>query len=510
MGVPPASVTYGRLKALIAAVGVTVQSSAPLTPETGDLWYDTTRGELKVYDGDSWEPSCVPVHVGVAAPASPEAGDLWWDETYLLLKVYDGADWHTTSDHVLIEVRNDSGGAVTKGQPLFVHGTHASGKPNVRLADNDDGMPAVGLAHFDIADGAEGFAIISGVLEHVNTSSYSAGEALYVDSTAGQLTNVRPTGTANKVQKVALVTRSHAVAGSILIIGAGRTNDIPNEIETDFNIASGATPTWSGTPTGSSDLTTKTYVDTQDGSTQTALINYFSFGIPASPLALNTSGNITVGGTVDGRDVASDGTNQDTLQTLTGVTAGSADLGTFTGSTIADSETLKGALQDLEDAVEANKASTMLAIGTSTGSIANTTLYLPWDTAASTATADSRGHIQVDDEDSGTETSDSTIINIYADGRYQIDCSVRVSGNNRVESFCRLELDTGSGFSRQSTHVATNYALRDADQNTGSVTLSTLLTLNNGDRLRFQAEGDADNAANLVLNGTLLRIIRHP
>ena len=42
----------------------------------------------------------------------------------------------------------------------------------------------------------------------------------------------------------------------------------------------------------------------------------------------------------------------DHLHTLSGVAASSDDLGTFTGSTIADNETIKGALQDLETAHE--------------------------------------------------------------------------------------------------------------------------------------------------------------
>ena len=156
------------------------------------------------------------------------------------------------------------------------------------------------------------------------------------------------------------------------------------------------------------------------------------------------------------------------------------------------------------------KVSTMLAVGTSTASVANTTIYASWDTASSDALADSTGNIQIDDEDSGTDTSDNTQINIAADGRYQIDCSFRMSGNNRIEAFCRTWLDTGSGFVRQSMHTASNYSSRDTDQNTGVVTLSTILSLSSGNKLKFQAEADADGTANMVTNGTLLRIIRHP
>jgi hypothetical protein len=149
------------------------------------------------------------------------------------------------------------------------------------------------------------------------------------------------------------------------------------------------------------------------------------------------------------------------------------------------------------------KVSTMLAVGTSTASVANTTIYASWDTSSSDALADSTNNIVVND-------SDATQIDISAAGRYQIDCSFRMSGNNRIEAFCRTWLDTGSGFVRQSMHTASNYSSRDTDQNTGVVTLSTILSLSSGDKLKFQAEADADGTANMVLNGTLLRIIRHP
>ena len=46
-------------------------------------------------------------------------------------------------------------------------------------------------------------------------------------------------------------------------------------------------------------------------------------------------------------------TDASDLQTLTGIADGNSDLGTFTGSTIADSTTIKAALQALETALEA-------------------------------------------------------------------------------------------------------------------------------------------------------------
>ena len=46
----------------------------------------------------------------------------------------------------------------------------------------------------------------------------------------------------------------------------------------------------------------------------------------------------------------------DDLETLTGAGVGATNLGTFTGTTISDNETIKGALQDLETALETKQA----------------------------------------------------------------------------------------------------------------------------------------------------------
>jgi hypothetical protein len=67
--------------------------------------------------------------------------------------------------------------------------------------------------------------------------------------------------------------------------------------------------------------------------------------------------NIITNGNVDGVDVSAKGTNVSNLVTLSGVAADSTHLGTFTGATIADSSTVKVALQALETKVESVETS---------------------------------------------------------------------------------------------------------------------------------------------------------
>lgn len=153
----------------------------------------------------------------------------------IFIKKNDGSDAIVEfrgESNVYVDVHNNTGSTITVGVPVYVSGTHASGKPTVALADNDGSgtYPAIGLAYESIADADEGKVLISGIIEGLDTSSYGAGDALYLDSTAGALTSTRPTSSSTQVQKVGLVTRSNASAGSILVIGAGRTNDVPNEI----------------------------------------------------------------------------------------------------------------------------------------------------------------------------------------------------------------------------------------------------------------------------------------
>ena len=92
--------------------------------------------------------------------------------------------------------------------------------------------------------------------------------------------------------------------------------------------------------------------------------------IDGAPDALNTLNEIAAA-INDDADIATtltalstaNETHIDNMATLTGVAKDSTNLGTFTGSTIADSQTVKAALQALETAVEAaGSASTLTAV----------------------------------------------------------------------------------------------------------------------------------------------------
>ena len=184
-------------------------------------------------------------------------------------------DVHT----LYVEVRNQSGGTLAKGAP--VHATGATGDVAdviAARADTASAMPATYVLNEEIADGANGQAIISGTISGIDTSSFSPGDVIYVGPTGG-FVNVKPTGT-NLIQNLGVVTRSNANTGSGVVLGAGRSNDVPNiadgyawignasGVATATQLAdvatSGAYSDISGTPTLATVATSGSYNDLSD------------------------------------------------------------------------------------------------------------------------------------------------------------------------------------------------------------------------------------------------------
>jgi hypothetical protein len=122
---------------------------------------------------------------------------------------------------------------LVKGDVVYIDGFDVGANlATVSKADASDPtkMPAYGLALQDAPGGNEEIKVVTfGDITGLNTSSFSAGAELYVDTTPGALTDFPPPTEANLIQNIGKVERSAGgTNGTIKVGGAGRTNATPN------------------------------------------------------------------------------------------------------------------------------------------------------------------------------------------------------------------------------------------------------------------------------------------
>ena len=132
----------------------------------------------------------------------------------------------TAASHIEIEVRNTTGSTIPANSAVYISGVSGN-NDLIALAVNTGTNPAMGVTTSSINHNSNGIMIIGGEIGSFNTSSYSENDTLYLSSTAGQLTNVRPGAETQFVQNIGRVVRSDN-NGTIIVQGAGRANDIPN------------------------------------------------------------------------------------------------------------------------------------------------------------------------------------------------------------------------------------------------------------------------------------------
>lgn len=131
-------------------------------------------------------------------------------------KTLDDITNYIGANHLHYPVRNDSGATILAGAVV----TAAVTQPGTDyLAINQVTDPqtqvAVGITHMDLPNNGTGLAINTGIMkDHVDTSAWAEGTILYPNN-AGGLTSVKPTS--GQYQACAIVTRSHATNGTLLV-----------------------------------------------------------------------------------------------------------------------------------------------------------------------------------------------------------------------------------------------------------------------------------------------------
>ena len=132
-------------------------------------------------------------------------------------------------EDIVAIVKNVSGGTLLKGTP--VHATESGAFGNVvgiiaASASDASTMPATFVLNETIIDEAEGEALAVGFIQGVDTSAFEVGQIVYVGPNGGYV-GVKPTGS-NLIQNLGIVSKVSAMNGAGYILGAGRSNDVPN------------------------------------------------------------------------------------------------------------------------------------------------------------------------------------------------------------------------------------------------------------------------------------------
>ncbi len=172
-------------------------STEPDSPQAGQLWYDSSVGYYKKYNGATW--SAVASGAGISnivEDTTPElGGDLSLNQFCIVL------DPTPTSDHTWngISETQTAGENVTIGQVCYFK---SDGK--LWLADADAEATAGGMlrmATASIAADATGVFLVLGYFRD-DTFAYTVGAKLYVSVTPGVPTETAPSGNADVVRVV--------------------------------------------------------------------------------------------------------------------------------------------------------------------------------------------------------------------------------------------------------------------------------------------------------------------
>jgi hypothetical protein len=208
----------------------------PATGTAGEIYYNTLSNSFKYYNGTSWtelssagggdglenvEEDTSPTLGGNLDAASfditnidnlgfdttPDnaagVGELVWDdgEGTLALGLKGGSINLQIGQENIALCYNGTGSTITKGSVVYISGAQGQ-RPSITLSDADTeaaSSKTFGVVAENILNSAEGFVCTFGIVTGIDTSSFTAGQALWLSSTAGQLTNVKPTQPAHAV-----------------------------------------------------------------------------------------------------------------------------------------------------------------------------------------------------------------------------------------------------------------------------------------------------------------------
>jgi hypothetical protein len=125
-----------------------------------------------------------------------------------------------TATTLMVKVHNDAGVTLTNGKVVALASSGNNNEaPAVRLANNKHDSTSANTLGFvvgSIANQDTGYVILSGKIEKLNTSAFSNGDIIYLDSISGNITKNKPVAPYHMVY-LGVVVKSNAGNGAIFV-----------------------------------------------------------------------------------------------------------------------------------------------------------------------------------------------------------------------------------------------------------------------------------------------------
>ena len=219
-------------------------SSQPISPITGQIWYDSTHSVLKVYNGTIFK-NIASATSSSSSPLNPVIGDLWFDTVNQQLNCYNGSAWVIIgplggAGQVVSETLYDTGSAS--------HSVISFKINNVRYAIlSKDALftPNVSISGFSTVNPGFNIASTSFVSNNKFVGQASDSAALGGVSSASFMRSDTNTSTSGTLS----ITNNSGL--SVGTTGQGSLNIYSNEVHLDNTLSSGITRLRTKNSTGS-------------------------------------------------------------------------------------------------------------------------------------------------------------------------------------------------------------------------------------------------------------------
>jgi hypothetical protein len=160
------------------------------------------------------------IQFSTTATATNEAGRLSWDSTNGALKLGLFGDNISVAigEELVTYARNDDSVTLVKGDVVYLSGA-VGDKPAVIRASNVGNVTSAttfGIVAETIAPNELGYVVTRGALSGLNLGGYTTGDIVWLDSTAGDFTNVKPAPPAHSVF-LGVVLRANPGNGAVYI-----------------------------------------------------------------------------------------------------------------------------------------------------------------------------------------------------------------------------------------------------------------------------------------------------